>query len=281
MRTDKVDFTGVQSTMLVTLYLRALDSADPEPILGDRFAAEAVRRIDYDWAKLDKPHIRRSRTAGSLRPKLFDDWTADFLRHNPEATVLQLACGLDTRAFRLTLPTGVHWFDVDLPDVIELRRMLYSENENYHMIAASVTEQAWLDGIPAGKPVLIIAEGLLMYLPEHEVRQLLHRLTEHFPRGELIFDGFLPWVPKLTQLTKKVLGRRYAYPPYLTGIRDGSDIERWNPRLRCRERIAILDRIGETKLGRNPVLRMARRFDRFRNTLCLFRADYEPRSSSS
>ncbi|WP_020496577.1 class I SAM-dependent methyltransferase [Sciscionella marina] len=271
MRTDKVDFTGVQSTMLVTLYLRALDSRDPEPILGDRFAAEAVERIDYDWARLDKPSIKRSRTVAALRPKQFDDWTADFLRHNPDATVLQLACGLDTRAFRLTLPSGVHWFDVDLPEVIELRRRLYAETGTYHMLAASVTEQVWLDEIPADKPVLIIAEGLLMYLPEHEVRQLLHRLTERFPYGELIFDGFLPWVPKLTQLMKKLLGERYEYPPYRTGIRDGSDIERWNPRLRCRERVAIMDRIGETNTGRDRILRLMRRFDCLRNMLCLFR----------
>ena len=108
MTTGKVDFSGVQSTMLITLFLRALDSKEAEPILGDRFAAVAVDRIDYDWTKVDKPNITRNRFGVALRAKQFDEWAAGFLRGNPGATVLQLACGLDSRAFRLDLPRLGH-----------------------------------------------------------------------------------------------------------------------------------------------------------------------------
>ncbi|MDQ3887155.1 MAG: class I SAM-dependent methyltransferase, partial [Actinomycetota bacterium] len=153
MTTGKVDFSGVQSTMLITLFLRALDCKEAEPILGGRFAAEAVDRIDYDWTKVDKPNITRNRFGVALRAKQFDVWVAEFLRGNPGATVLQLACGLDSRAFRLDLPTEVRWFDVDLPDVMDLRRKLYDEADGYRMIAASVTDEAWLAQIPADKPV--------------------------------------------------------------------------------------------------------------------------------
>ncbi|QPP05345.1 class I SAM-dependent methyltransferase [Streptomyces bathyalis] len=276
MTTGKVDFTGVQSTMLVTLFLRALDDKEKEPILGDHFAAEAVQRIGYDWKKLDKATITRSRASVAQRAKQFDDWAADFVRRNPDATVLQLACGLDSRAFRLDLPAGVRWFDVDLPDVMELRRKLYDESDGYRMIAASVTDEAWLEEVPADTPVLIIAEGLVMYLRENEVRQLLRQLTDHFRAGELIFDGMAPWVAKTTQLLKKYLSRWYPYPAYWTATRDGSDIEHWNPRLRYRENVAVMGQLAQSSAPdlRRRVYRAGTGFDWLKNYLRVFRAEF-------
>lgn len=275
MTTGKVDFSGVQSTMFITLFLRALDCKEKESILGDRFAAEAVDRIDYDWTKVDKPNITRNRFSVALRAKQFDDWAADFLRGNLGATVLQLGCGLDSRAFRLDLPAEVRWFDVDLPDVMDLRRKLYDEADGYRMIAASVTDEAWLAEIPADKPVLIVAEGLLMYLHETEVRHLLQRLTGHFRTGELIFDGMTPWAAKTTQLLKKYLSRWYHYPAYWTATRDGSDIERWNLRLRYLDHVAVrmqYQQIPDPNLRR--LYWVGTRFDWFKNYFRVFRAEF-------
>jgi len=275
MTTGKVDFGGVQSTMLITLFLRALDSKEREPILGDHFAAEAVDRIDYDWAKVDKPNITRNRSGVALRARQFDVWVADFLRDHPGATVLQLACGLDSRAFRLDLPAEVRWFDVDLPDVMDLRRKLYDEADGYRMIAASVTDEAWLAEIPADKPALIVAEGLLMYLRETELRDLLERLTSHFRTGQLIFDGVAPWMARTTQLLKKYLSRWYRYPAYWTGTRDGSDIELLNPRLHYVDHVAVAtqyQRIPDPNLRR--FYRIGSRFDWLKNSLRVFRATF-------
>jgi methyltransferase (TIGR00027 family) len=273
MTSGKVDFTGVQSTMLVTLFLRAVDHAGTESILGDRFAAEAVERIEYDWTTIDKPNIRRNAFVVALRAKQFDDWAAEFL--HPEATVLQLACGLDSRPFRLDLPAGVRWIDVDLPDVVALRRKLYHETADYRMVAASVTDEPWLAEIPADRPALVIAEGLLMYLREPEVSRLLRRLTDRFGTGELIFDGVPPLSARATRLANKYLSRWYRYPPFLTATRDGSDVERWNPRLRYRDHVAILSqyqRIPDPTMRR--LYRWGNRFDWFRNYLRVFRADF-------
>ncbi|KJK45404.1 methyltransferase [Lentzea aerocolonigenes] len=272
----KVDFTGVQSTMLVTLFLRAADSKESRPILGDRFAADAVERIDFDWRKIDKPAIMRNRFAVALRSRQFDEWAADFLSRHPDATVLQLACGLDTRAFRLDLPGTVRWFDLDLPDVIALRRKLYADGERYRMIAASVTDPGALDEIPDDKPVLVIAEGLLMYLREDEVCQLLRRITDRFPGGELIFDGVMPWIARTTQVLKKYFSRWfYDYPAYWTPMRDGRDVERWNPRIRFRDEAAIMARYDQVPdPGVRRLYRFGVRFAGFRNYLRVFRAEF-------
>jgi O-methyltransferase involved in polyketide biosynthesis len=98
--------------------------------LGDHFAAQDVARIDYDFKRIHRRvHPVVNQFGVALRGAQLDAWTTDFLSGNPDAVVLHLGCGLHSRAFRLALPEGVRWFDVDLPQVIALRRKLYSESE--------------------------------------------------------------------------------------------------------------------------------------------------------
>jgi methyltransferase (TIGR00027 family) len=248
---SKVDFTSVAWnsvawTNLVTLYLRACESRLPKPILGDHAAAEAVDRIDYDWKRMHRstqPWANQFLVA--LRARKLDDWSAEFLRRHPDAVVLHLGCGMDTRAFRLAPPAGVDWFDVDQPGVIELRRRLYDDSDGYHMIGSSVTDAGWLDRIPADRPTLIVAEGLLMYLSEREAWELLQRLTDRFGSGEMLFDTLSALAPKLSLLLTHGIIK--------WGIRDVREIETWNPRLRFLARTSALagfDKIQEASQRR-------------------------------
>ena len=160
---QKVDFNEVQWgsvewTNLVTLYLRACESRLEQPVLGDRFAAEAVDRIDYDFNRMRwgaAPWGNQFLVA--LRAKQFDDWTTDFLRRHPDSVVLHLGCGLDSRVFRVNPPATVRWFDLDQPGVIALRRKLYDERDGYRMIGSSATDPAWLDAVPTGGTALMVA----------------------------------------------------------------------------------------------------------------------------
>ena len=214
MTVDKVDFTGIARksvawTMLCTLYLRAYESHAEHSILADHAAAEAVDRIEYDFDRMR----RDVRPAGgqyivALRARQLDEWAAAFLDRHPDAVVFHLGCGLDSRAFRLSVPprNEVCWFDVDVREV------------------------------PADRPALIIAQGLLMYLTEDQVRQLLQRLTDRFPTGELLFDGLAPWIV--------AAGRRL----FRWATRDPRELERWNPRLRYLEETS-----GLSQFARIPV----------------------------
>ena len=183
-----VDLSGAPQTMLATFYAKALDADLEKPILGDRWARDIVDRIDYDWKKTTI--TARTSPAVTTRSAHFDEWARQFLAVNPEAVVLHLGCGLDSRYFRLDPGPGVEWYDVDYPDVATLRQQLYPEREHYHVVAASVTDPAWLDDIPADRPTLMIAEGLTMYLTEEAGVALLRRIVEHAPSGELQFDAF-------------------------------------------------------------------------------------------
>jgi O-methyltransferase involved in polyketide biosynthesis len=155
-----------KETYLATLYGKALDAAVEHPILGDRFAASAVARIDYDFKAFKLP--KGGEITLPMRAWHFDQWTRSFLVANPEATVLHLGCGLDTRVYRIGPGPKVRWFDVDFPDVIALREQLYPERDGYRRIGSSVTDLAWLDAIPGDTPVLVVAEGLVMYLDEKD-----------------------------------------------------------------------------------------------------------------
>jgi O-methyltransferase involved in polyketide biosynthesis len=106
--------------------------------------------------------------------------------------VLHLGC-LDTRVFHIDPPVSVNWFDVDELEVIDLREKLYPERDRYHMIGSPLEDLRWLDEVPRDRPALILAEGVLPYLAESDVKALLNAFTRHFPARQMVFDAFLPW----------------------------------------------------------------------------------------
>ncbi|MEZ0052698.1 O-methyltransferase involved in polyketide biosynthesis [Mycobacterium sp. MAA66] len=207
--TDKlqVDLTGAPQTMLATLYGKAVDADLPHSVLHDTYARDVVARLDYDWSRTT---ITAANSPGvTLRSAHFDKWARQFLAVHPEAVVLHLGCGLDSRYYRLDPGPGVDWYDIDYPAVIDLRRQLYPAREHNQLVAASVTDPAWLAEIPTDRPVLMLAEGLTMYLSEADGQALLRRIVDHFACGEIQFDAFSRLGVKL-QWTNGVVRRSGA-----------------------------------------------------------------------
>lgn len=235
MAEQKVRLTKEKETYLATLYGKALDAKAEHPILGDRFAADAVARIDYDFEQLKLPN--RADITLPIRAWHFDQWTRAFLAANPESTVLHLGCGLDTRVYRIDPGPKVRWYDVDFPDVIALREQLYPEREGYHRIGTSVTEPSWLDAIPGDTPVCVIAEGLLMYLHEQDGTALLRRITGRFPSGQLMFDGYSAGMLRLVSRLATVRGAKVEL---VWGVADPHDLEKQVPGLRLVEEVPFL-----------------------------------------
>ena len=174
--------------MLSTLYLKALDAKFKHPVLGDRFAQEAVGRIDYDWDSLGVTGIWAP--LFTVRSAQYDIWARQFLAVREPCTVVHLGCGLDSRVFRIDPGPQIQWYDVDLPPVIELREKVYPTRPNYRLVPTSATDPSWLNQIPADRPVLFIAEGISMYLTEDEGVTLLRRVVDRFGFGELQIDFF-------------------------------------------------------------------------------------------
>lgn len=184
-----VDLSGPPQTMLDMVYAKALDADSARPVLGDRFAKQLMTQLDYDWTKSPVPRQRRRQvTSIAVRAAQFDIWVKQFLAVTEQPIVLHVGCGLDSRAFRVDPGPGVEWYDIDFPDVIALRERLYPARQNYHLVSSSATDPSWLNNIPNDRPALLIAEGVSMYLTEHDGIDLLRRVVSRFPSGELQLD---------------------------------------------------------------------------------------------
>ncbi|MGK5642299.1 class I SAM-dependent methyltransferase [Streptomyces sp. URMC 126] len=229
MDREKITLTGVPETLLATLHARALDSRSRRSLLRDRTALQTVRRLDYDFGRTGMTSVNVAGVA--LRARCLDDWTAAYLARRPRATVLHLACGLDTRAHRLARFPETRWIDVDLPEVVALRnRVLPSPGGDYRTLATSVTAGGWLEELPADRPVVAVFEGLAPYLRPAEGEQLIRRIAGHFPRGQILFDCLSGLGVRLQRLVP--LFRRTG-ATVRWGIDDLHALERLHPGLTC------------------------------------------------
>lgn len=251
MTNDKIQFTKEKETMLMTLSGRAIQSQWKNPILRDPWAEEAMRHIDYDLSKQLTGVASWSmwKDIGpaiiATRAATFDLLTTRFLADHPDATVLHVGCGMDSRVFRIDPPVGVQWFDVDYPDVIALRHQLFPErNAAYHMIGAQLDDLRWMDDVPRDRPGLLIAEGVLMYLSEVEVKALLNAMVDHFPGGQMIFDVVHPFILKSAGSNVGGTGATYKW-----SLDDPQDIKQLEPKLELIKEFRMHELVGFSRFA--------------------------------
>lgn len=243
-----------QETLLITLYAKAQPD---NPLFFDPVARDILTSLDYDFAKLHVPY--KTVVLVCQRGKKIDTVTRGFLADHPGGIVVQLGCGLDSRFWRVD-DGLVTWYDLDVPPVVELRQQFFTAVERYHLIPSSVTDLAWVDRVAAdGRPVLLVAEGLLMYLSEADVRRLVLRLREAFPGCRLIADVF-------SRLTARSAARHrslHATGAALGwGIDDPGEIETWAPGIRLLEEWYFTDDpdLSRLRLGYRLAYRLAGMF---------------------
>ena len=206
----QVRLGAVQETLFIPLAARARETQRKHPVLRDPKAVELVQSIDYDAGKY-------SRGAGGLvtvlRTAIIDFWVRSFLAAHPAGTVAEIGTGLNTRFERVD-NGQVQWFDLDLPDTIELRRAFFADTGRRRMIAASALDEDWLPDVARSRgPYFFVADGVLVYLPEDQVMAMLARLAERFPGALLVLDTY----PKRTLdqqhrlAAKKGIDARWAW----------------------------------------------------------------------
>jgi O-methyltransferase involved in polyketide biosynthesis len=215
---------GVSETLLITLYTRALESQRPDALIRDEKAVEIVKKMNIDFSRL-KLH-GHDEVGVILRMRHFDRKAREFLARNPEAVVVHFGCGLDTRFERVN-NGKVQWFDLDLPEVIKLRRELIGGEEGrYHLLGASAFEDAWLDAVKPyeRRAFLFMAEGVFPYFEEAQVKALFLKLRHHFPGAELVCDAHTPFVIRTDNLQLALSGVKARLH---WGLKHGRDVETW------------------------------------------------------
>lgn len=184
--TDRQEATlgAAQQTLFIPLAARAREASRRHPVVRDPRAVELVESIDYDTGKYGRGAVTVLRTA------IFDWWVRQFLDARPAGLVVEIGTGLNTRFDRVD-NGQVRWIDLDLPDTIELRRRFFTDTDRRRMVAGSVLDEAWLDAVAAEPgPYFFAAEGVLPYLPEADVHQVLSRIAERFPGALVALDSY-------------------------------------------------------------------------------------------
>ncbi|MBY9014455.1 MAG: class I SAM-dependent methyltransferase [Candidatus Lokiarchaeota archaeon] len=192
----------VQETMLGPLWARATQSQLYPKILKDPKAVEILEKIEYDFTEI-KNHLGDWRGLGLLvRAKSLDDAVKKYLETHPNATVINIAAGLDTTFYRVD-NGKVKWYDLDLPDAIEYRKQFLLETQRSKYISKSAFDYSWIDNIEYNSEdgIFFIAGGFFYYFSEEEVAMFFKTLAEHFPRGEIVFDC-------ISKLASKILNKR-------------------------------------------------------------------------
>ncbi|MBO0811347.1 MAG: class I SAM-dependent methyltransferase [Microlunatus sp.] len=250
VRREQLDLDPLRQTLLLTLYAKAVDARLPQPILGDDCSAELADKIDYDFARLKvKPSLVCST---ALRTKKLDQAVREFVARHPDAVVLDLGCGFDPRVVRCDPPAGVDWYDIDFPDVLGHRERLLPGRPR--LVGADLTTPGWLDQLPRDRPAMIIAEGLVPFLPGDSFAQLTRRLTGHFGSGELAINGYTrlaAWTMRFHP-SIKAIGITAA-----SGFDDAREPENWGARLTLAEE-QLLTRDPDIAAFPRPVRVLAR-----------------------
>jgi O-methyltransferase involved in polyketide biosynthesis len=219
--------TGVCETLLMTLYCRAQETQRPDAIIRDEQAVKLVPKISHDFSKFEDWKIQ---WAVAVRTQIVDATVKRFLERFPDAIIVTLGAGLCTRFFRFDNGKAC-WFSVDLPPVTALWNELIGCTERNQFITASVTDFNWMEVIQtalkgrSAEQVLFIVEGLFMYLPETEVKQVVLKLQKEFSGCAMIVEVVGDLVVKNPQLIRPVAstGARFVW-----GANDCSVLETWS-----------------------------------------------------
>lgn len=218
MEKIKSKLKGIPETMLIPLRARYLETKENNGIINDPKSVEILDQIDYDFSEREVE--KNSQKGVSIRTEILDELTNKFISKHKDAVVINLGCGLDTRFHRLN-NGSVTWFDLDVPEAIEMRKYFFKETDRFKFISKSVLDFSWTEQIPKNKPTLFIAEGLLMYFTEEEVKSILKTINQYFPNSEIILEAMSPIAGKKTNMQK-------YNAPFKWTLKTGKDIGKWN-----------------------------------------------------
>lgn len=236
--TDKI--TGVSETLMITLYARYVELQRQDAIIKDQKALEIVNKIEYDFTKYAQGWA--SQLGCVIRAETYDRLVLQFIQKYPQATVVNLGAGLCTRFFRVD-NGQIRWYEVDFPEVIALRRKLIEESDRYQFIASSIVDLDWAEEIQSEKshPILLILEGVSMYLTEAEVKSLLQSFRQFAPTTVLM-DVIDTKRAKNTKSHDTVSKTRAAFK---WGIDNSKELENWGLGITVINEIYYLTRFAD------------------------------------
>ena len=229
---EKVTLSGVPETMLQTVYARARESATRGAIT-DKKAEEIIGKLHYDFSLAEKDTAMRSGVIA--RTIVLDKLVNAFLAAHPGAVVVNIACGLDTRCYRMA--GFSHWYNLDLPETIAVRKKLLPESGAISQIALSAMDDWGGQIAESGAPALIVIEGLTMYLTQADVQRIFAVIARRFSRATVLVETMNPMVVKRFK-EKSIEG---SHAKFTWGVKDGRALASLLPGFRFVEEYGLTE----------------------------------------
>ncbi len=221
---------NVQETLLLPLWGRAVETQKVKPRMIDEKAVEIIGRLDYDFSAINKTQSM-SQHGWIARSLHIDRMVLEFIKKHPKGTVINIGCGLDTTFGRVD-NGKILFYELDLPDVVELRKHFFKESERHKSIASSFLDTEWFDKIEVNDSLLCIAGGVLYYVSEEEIKKFFVLMANYFGKCDFYFDSLSPMAIKIA--TKKVLesGGMDSTSTVGWGLKPVQSIEKWDKRFK-------------------------------------------------
>ncbi len=245
--------SAVSETAIYTLKARVYSYVQSEGLINDPVGEKLLDGLVARMDNLQKKRIGHKMLPQSLRSYIvlralkYDQTVSRFIHNYPEGLVVSLGCGLDTRYWRTNLKPE-QYIELDLPEMINLKKEIYGRDLPYETIGQSVLDMSWIDQIENinSKHVLFIAEGLFMYLPEPSVVSLFRELASRFDKSEIIFEvvskkytegiykKMVEW--KMKNRMGSAAGQSFNY-----GVHDPQEVERYHQNLKAVEEWSYIE----------------------------------------
>ena len=230
--TEKITLSGVPETMPQIVYACARES-EGRGTIHDPKAEEIIRRLDYDFSLADSDTAMRS--GAIARTLVLDGLARSWLAQHPGAVVVNLACGLDTRYCRVD--GYAHWYDLDLPETIAVRERLLPEHGAILQLAISDMDDWGGEITEQGASVLVIIEGLTMYLSQADVQRIFAVIAGRFPEAAVFVETMSPMVVRRFR-EKSIEG---SHAKFTWGVKDGRALASLLPGFRFVEEHALTE----------------------------------------
>ena len=195
-----MDLSQVSRTAILTLVARVVASEKDNAIFNDPMAvlclerlmsisSEDEKNLMIKWKKMYVGMHAKEAKAIALRGRSIDRIADLFISNNLGCTVINLACGLDTRFWRIK-KEKCKYIELDLPELIELKKEILKDHLDYALIGCSLLDAAWMDQVTSNgnSAFLLLAEGLFYYLPRQDVIGILQAMSGRFDRSQLVLD---------------------------------------------------------------------------------------------
>ncbi|MDF2883483.1 MAG: hypothetical protein K0R54_4040 [Clostridiaceae bacterium] len=190
---QKINLSGVNETMLVPVYARALESQKKNPAFFDEAAIKIINSLDYDFKQHGKNKMNMWGCAA--RTIILDREAGAYIEKHPNCSVINIACGLDARFHRID-NGKIHWYNIDFENVMNIRKNIFSSHDRVTNISSSALDFSWVEKVQNKEDVLVIAEGVLMYLKESEVKILFETISASFNHCSILCELMSKWMVK-------------------------------------------------------------------------------------